>query len=289
MDYDTTMAFATQNDAQDENAGLAGFIARHRPLFILTGAGCSTASGIPDYRDRQGEWKHRKPIQFQDFCGRESGRKRYWSRSLVGWPPVAAAQPGPVHLALRRLEGAGLVRMLVTQNVDGLHRQAGSRRVLDLHGTLATVSCLTCRFRLSRHLMQQWLAAANPGFGAACRDLAPDGDADLDTRALHDFRLVHCPRCGGILKPDVVFFGEAVPGQRVRRAMAQLEQASAMLVLGSSLMVYSGYRFCRAATAAGKPIWAVNLGRTRADGELAVKIEADCGETLAGALQQLGI
>jgi len=208
---------------------------------------------------------------------------------MLGWPHISNAKPAKAHLLLSRLEQAGLIQFLLTQNVDGLHQKAGSLKVLDLHGNLQTVSCLRCACQLLRHTLQQQLAMANPLFRESCSEIAPDVDAMLEAMDFSSFELVSCAQCGGILKPDVVFFGESVPRDRVAGAMHHLHAAKAVLVLGSSLMVYSGYRFCRAAVASGKVICAVNRGRTRADGELTLKIEQDCGSTLTAALKHLGL
>ena len=272
-------------DCLDE---LADFVERHPRLFVLTGAGCSTDSGIPDYRDAEGAWKHRPPVYYQDFVRDENVRRRYWARSLLGWRRVAAAQPNPAHHALARLEDLGFVHQLVTQNVDGLHQKAGSRRVLDLHGRLDTVDCLDCRSRWPRAAVQQQLEDQEPAFRGMAAAIAPDGDALLDGVDFGRFRAPACLRCGGLLKPSVVFFGENVPRPRVERAYARLQEADALLVVGSSLMVYSGYRFCRAAAAQQKPIAAVNQGRTRADKELHLKISGRCGEVLSALLERLG-
>jgi NAD-dependent SIR2 family protein deacetylase len=221
-------------------------------------------------------------VQYRDFVNSDHARRRYWSRSLVGWPRVASAAPNAAHRALSSLERAGVVRTLVTQNVDGLHQRAGSRRVVDLHGRLDEVECLDCGGRVSRRDVQEQLVAWNPGFGTpAARDAAarPDGDSEWEADVTR-FAVPHCPSCGGVLKPAVVFFGENVPRTRVETSMAALGEADALLVVGSSLMVFSGYRFCLAAQAMGKPVAAVNLGRTRADGMLALKVEEDCGEAL---------
>ncbi|MEE4378943.1 MAG: NAD-dependent protein deacetylase [Candidatus Competibacteraceae bacterium] len=268
---------------------LVEFVERHRRLFVLTGAGCSTASGIPDYRDTDGQWKHKKPVQFQDFVKSEPMRQRYWARSLLGWKHFSNARPNDAHNALKRLENAGFVYQLVTQNVDGLHQQAGSRRVLDLHGRLDWVECLSCHTRGSRHVFQQRLEALNPDFLQHSAASAPDGDAVLESVDFSRFQIPACPCCGGVLKPGVVFFGETVPRPRVERAYARLAEANALLVVGSSLMVYSGFRFCRAAYEQSKPQAAVNLGRTRADELFAHKISAPCGDTLTALADQLGV
>jgi NAD-dependent SIR2 family protein deacetylase len=259
---------------------LDAFLARHRRLFVLTGAGCSTRSGIPDYRDADGSWKRGSPMTFQAFIGSEAARRRYWARSFAGWPRIAAARPNRAHAALARLEARGGTELLLTQNVDGLHQAAGSRRVIDLHGRLDQVRCLGCGAPLARAAMQAELDRLNPGWGAAGA-AAPDGDAEVEAAAIAGFAVPPCAACGGILKPDVVFFGENVPRERVEAAFAALDRADAMLVVGSSLAVYSGYRFAVAAAAAGKPVAAVNLGRTRADHLLALKVEAECGAALS--------
>lgn len=268
-------------------ASLADFAERHPRLFVLTGAGCSTDSGIPDYRDVNGDWKRPSPVTYQAFTGDELTRRRYWARSLVGWPTMAAARPGASHRALARLERAGRVGLLLTQNVDGLHAAAGSRRTIDLHGRIDTVRCLGCDTRMPRADLQQLLRTRNPAWAALEANAAPDGDADLDGRDFANFDVPACPLCGGMLKPDVVFFGESVPRERVAAAHAALAEADAMLVAGSSLMVYSGFRFVQAAVAAGKPVAAVNLGRTRADELLTLKVAQPVGEALTALAAQL--
>jgi NAD-dependent SIR2 family protein deacetylase len=219
-------------------------------------------------------------MPYAEFVGRAEARRRYWSRSLVGWPRVAGAQPNAAHRALAALEHAGHVHALVTQNVDGLHQRAGSRRVVDLHGRLDEVECLQCGARVSRHDVQAMLLAWNPGFtGAADARARPDGDAQVEGD-LSAFCVPDCASCGGVLKPAVVFFGENVPRSRVDRSLAALSEADAVLVVGSSLMVFSGSRFCLAAKAMGKPVAAVNLGRTRADSIFHLKVEEECGRSL---------
>jgi NAD-dependent SIR2 family protein deacetylase len=269
-------------------ARLSEFLRRHRRLFVLTGAGISTESGIPDYRDAAGNWKRPQPVQYGEFVRSERVRRRYWARSLVGWRSFRSAEPGRAHHALARLEQHGWVRDVVTQNVDGLHQRAGSRRVIDLHGRLDRVGCLQCGGAMSREAFQQTLETLNPDFCALDAPTAPDGDADLDARELDGFRVPACARCGGTLKPAVVFFGESVPRAWVDDAFRRLKAADALLVVGSSLMVWSGFRFCREAARRGAPIAAVNLGRTRADDLLTLKIEADCGRALAAAAESLG-
>lgn len=260
---------------------LRDFVDRHRRLFVLTGAGCSTDSGIPDYRDHDGEWKRARPVIFQPFMNDEHTRKRYWARSLIGWRFFRRAKPNGAHLALAQLEREGRIELLVTQNVDCLHEAAGSSNVVDLHGRLDAVRCMTCAQRFPREEFQQRLLASNPSWAQLDAREAPDGDADLEGQDFSAFYVPACEYCEGILKPDVVFFGESVPRDRVERAMRGVQDADAVLVVGSSLMVYSGYRFAQAAADAGKPIAAVNLGRTRADHLLALKVSQPCSEALA--------
>ena len=270
----------------DHIARLRDFIAAHRRLFVLTGAGISTASGIPDYRDRDGGWKGAAPIQHQAFITHLAKRRRYWARSMAGWPPVARARANAAHRALARLGRAGRVRLLVTQNVDGLHQAAGSRAVIDLHGRLDRVVCLDCDSRLSRHRVQEMLIEANRDWLHDAGVIRPDGDIELGDVDYDAFRVPACPACRGILKPDVVFFGGAVPKKRVTRAWNALARSDAVLVAGSSLMVWSGYRFVREAAARGLPILAINRGRTRADDLITHKLDDDCAALLDAAIAE---
>ncbi|MCW8807474.1 MAG: NAD-dependent protein deacetylase [Rhodanobacter sp.] len=262
-------------------AALADFVDAHRRLFVLTGAGCSTDSGIPDYRDRAGDWKRSQPVTYQAFIGDDYARRRYWARSLIGWRRFGHASPNDTHHALRRLEQRGKLQLLVTQNVDGLHQRAGSEAVVDLHGRLDQVRCMGCERRMPRQALQSELLRLNPGWAMLDAVDAPDGDADLNGHDFATFAVPSCTACGGMLKPDVVFFGENVPRQRVLGAAAALDASDAVLVVGSSLMVFSGYRFVNAAARAGKPIAAINLGRTRADALLTLKVEQSCAQALA--------
>ncbi len=263
---------------------LRDWLDRHDRLFVLTGAGCSTGSGIPDYRDRDGEWKRSPPITLQALTASEAAYRRYWARSSIGWPRFSAARPNAAHAALAELESRGRVRLLLTQNVDGLHQRAGSRRVIDLHGRLDAVVCLGCGARSAREQVQAAIAAANTAWQAGPAGMAPDGDADLADDAVDGFIAPRCTHCDGLLKPDVVFFGENVPRQRVDEAQRALHEANAMLVAGSSLMVWSGFRFVRLAAAAGLPIAIVNAGRTRADDLATLRIDADIATTLCEAM-----
>lgn len=266
---------ATAFDALDE------FVAAHERLFVLTGAGVSVGSGIPGYRDLNGDWMRAQPIQWQAFRDSEQARRRYWARSMVGWPMLAQARPNAAHLALARLGQAGRIGRLVTQNVDGLHQRAGSAGVVELHGSIGDVLCLACGSRHARAAIQTMLLRDNPALAEVNAAASADGDAHVEWGALDAFRVPACPHCGGMLKPNVVFFGENVPRDRVAVASEALESADAMLVVGSSLMVYSGYRFCLWAHQAGMPIAAINIGVTRADALFSLKVHAPCGEALS--------
>lgn len=259
---------------------LAGFISRYPKLTVLVGAGCSTASGIPDYRDDDGAWKNAQPVQYADFVRDEHTRKRYWARSYAGWERMSRAEPNPAHFALADLEQKGFVETLITQNVDSLHRKAGSINVIDLHGVLDHVRCLDCDAITSRHEHQRNLHRVNPEWREGASDIAPDGDAVLSRTDFSDFTIPECTACRGILKPDVVFFGESVPASRVRDARQSIEATDALLVVGSSLMVFSGFRFAKQAHALEKPVAIVNRGVTRADDIATLKLAADCTELL---------
>jgi len=264
-----------------EYSGLQDFLGRHERLFILTGAGCSTRSGIPDYRDAEGQWKRAHPVTYQAFMGDEKTRRRYWARSLIGWRLVRQAEPNDAHRALAELEAAGRSELLLTQNVDRLHQAAGSERVIDLHGRIDLVRCMDCEQRSPRVELQDELGRLNPDWLDLDATEAPDGDADLERADFSSFVIPPCRRCGGVLKPDVVFFGENVPRDRVDAAFGHLDKADAMLIVGSSLMVYSGFRFVERAASLGKPLAAVNLGRTRADALLTLKTEEPCESALS--------
>jgi len=240
---------------------LRWWIARHRRVFVLTGAGCSTGSGIPDYRDDRGEWKRRPPVLIQALRSDEAVYQRYWARAYAGWPRFISAVPSAAHIAFAAWESTGTLHQLVTQNVDGLHQRAGSRAVIDLHGRLDVVVCLSCGARSERSALQASIALENPHWLAEAVS-APDGDADIAGALIGSFVPPRCARCGGLLKPDVVFFGENVPVARYEKAREALAGADALLIAGSSLMVYSGFRFVRLAHEAGLSIAIVNRGRT---------------------------
>ncbi|MFW6039910.1 MAG: NAD-dependent protein deacetylase [Gemmatimonadota bacterium] len=272
-----------------------GRLLRGRRSAVLAGAGCSTESGIPDYRGPSAGRRRRAPVRYQEFVRSEDARRRYWARSTIGWPRIAATRPNPAHLALARLEAGGAVCGIITQNVDGLHHAAGSRRVVELHGSLAAVRCLDCDRPARRDAFQERLLALNAEWsewlarrsGPDGVEAAPDGDAELPAWALDGFRVPGCDACGGIVKPDVVFFGENVPRARVDRAWRLFEEGDVLLVVGSSLAVYSGRRFVYRARKDDVPIAVVNIGPTRADEDAALKLEARLGSALpelAGSL-----
>ena len=271
---------------------LSDFIDRTRRLIVLTGAGCSTESGIPDYRSPGGAWTRHKPILFNAFVRSAEVRRFYWARSFRGWPRFEAARPNRAHQALAGFEADGKVHQLITQNVDDLHQEAGSRAVVQLHGRNRVVVCLDCGAERPRAEMQERLAEANRGWLAAApwqhlngdeADFAPDGDADVAPDVVGTFIVPDCRRCNGVLKPAVVFFGETVPKEKVVHAMRRVDEADAMLVVGSSLTVWSGYRFVKRASERGLPIAIVNVGPTRADSLATIKVEARCGDVLSAA------
>lgn len=257
------------------------FIQLHPRLLVLTGAGVSLASGIPTYRDENGVWQRGTPLQHYDFIQKEVVRKRYWARSFVGWPSISQAQPNTAHQALAQLERLGLVEQLVTQNVDNLHQAAGSEQVVDLHGNLQRVICLQCGAKTTRAEQQVRLAELNPQLPSLQAEVRPDGDAALADDYFEHLHLPTCLICAGVLMPDVVFFGGTVPVTRVDNCLTALEKSDALFVVGSSLKVYSGYRFCVRAKEWGKPIILLNPGNTRADEIAQLHIRADCGEVLS--------
>jgi NAD-dependent SIR2 family protein deacetylase len=265
---------------------LADFLGRHPNAVVLTGAGLSTASGIPDYRDRQGTRRGKTPVQGPEFRKQDAVRKRYWARSMVGWPVLANAAPNAGHHALAQLQTDGRLASVITQNVDGLHQRAGSTGVTELHGNIHAVVCLDCHAQFSRSFIQRLLEEANPQLAGAIAHPAPDGDAHIEPDALSEFHLPYCVHCAGTLKPDVVFFGDGVAPAVTSEALQKVANADALLVIGSSLMVYSGFRFCRMAAEAGKPVAAVNLGVTRADHLLALKLE-HAAEHILPSVRQL--
>jgi NAD-dependent SIR2 family protein deacetylase len=263
-----------------ETSSLQDFVDRHRRLFVLTGAGCSTGSGIPDYRDADGQWKRPQPVTFQAFMGDEKTRRRYWARGLIGWRRIRRARPNDAHRALARLETMGRIELVLTQNVDRLHQAAGNARVIDLHGRIDLVRCMDCELRSPREELQDELGRLNSGWLDFDAAEAPDGDADLDGADFSSFALPSCRRCGGVLKPDVVFFGENVPPSRVAECYSLVERAGSLVVLGSSLTVMSGFRFVRHAARHAIPVMIVNHGPTRGDAHARLKLDAPLGSTL---------
>lgn len=253
-------------------------------VAVLTGAGMSTASGIPDYRGPDGQ-RRAQPMQYSEFLADASGRQRYWARAYAGWTRFASAGPNTSHLAVASLQERGSLSGVITQNVDGLHQAAGSGDVIELHGNLARVICLDCDRTYPREEVHAWLRAANPRFVApdASKEVRPDGDIVLSDDEVARFTIAACPSCGNDrLKPDVVFFGGAVARPLVDQSFALVERSSALLVLGSSLQVMSGYRFVRRAAALGKPVAVITRGPTRGDGETTIRLDALLGDVLPG-------
>lgn len=252
-----------------------------RRFLVLTGAGISTSSGIPDYRDSEGIRRGKAPMMYQEFLATPQARRRYWARAMLGWPRVRIAQPNQAHLALATLQHRQRISGLITQNVDTLHDQAGSQDVIELHGSLHRVLCLDCQRPSARDVIQRLMETENPYLAGVDAVQAPDGDTLLDPAFEQRFRVPRCPHCNGErLKPDVVFFGENVAQATAARAMAAVEQAEGLLVVGSSLMAYSAFRLCKAMVEQGKPVIAINLGKTRGDELLQMKIAASCERLL---------
>jgi NAD-dependent SIR2 family protein deacetylase len=269
------------------SAELLQQLAQYPSQVVLTGAGLSEPSGIPTYRNDSGEWQRSAPIQHREFVEDERARRRYWARSMAGWPVVARSKPNAGHLALAQLERLGHSRLLVTQNVDRLHQRAGHAQVVDLHGRVDQVACLECAALRQRAVFQTRLEVLNPNYTAQVTALRPDGDAEVDERWVSGFQVPDCERCGGVLMPDVVFFGGTVPRARVERVSRAIEAADGLLVVGSSLTVFSGFRFARQAHRLGKPITIINRGKTRADDLAHCIVRDDCGQVLAALVAQL--
>ncbi|MDL4770568.1 NAD-dependent protein deacetylase [Actinomadura xylanilytica] len=272
--------------AIDAGASLADLVAGGG-VVVLSGAGLSTESGIPDYRGETGRRRRAEPMTYQAFVGGEAARRRYWARSHLGWRHIARAAPNDGHRAVAELQARGLVDGIITQNVDGLHQAAGAREVIELHGGLDRVLCLSCGERTPRDRLDRRLREANPGWDAQADMINPDGDAVLDDDQVESFRVVPCERCGGPLKPDVIFFGENVPPPRVRDCYALTERAGVLLVLGSSLTVMSGLRFVRRAAGAGIPVVIVNRGPTRGDDLARLNLDVPLGKALTGLVAAL--
>ena len=277
--------------AQERLADIAAILAE-RGIAVLTGAGLSTESGIPDYRGASGSLRRHTPMTYQDFAGSAAGRQRYWARSHLGWRTITGAKPNVGHYAVAALESAGYVSGVITQNVDGLHRAAGSADAIELHGGLDRVICLSCGALSTREELDRRLHEANPGFQdrIATARVNPDGDVELDDSLVAGFRIVSCEACGaGILKPDVVFFGENVPKPRVQECYDLIDRSRGLLVLGSSLTVMSGLRFVRYAAKAYQPVAIINQGQTRGDAQAAVRADLPLGPALTSLAEGLGL
>ncbi|MGW4996386.1 NAD-dependent protein deacetylase [Streptomyces hydrogenans] len=264
-------------------------VVRGGGVLVLSGAGISTESGIPDYRGEGGSLARHTPMTYQDFTGGERARRRYWARSHLGWRTFGRARPNDGHRAVAAFGRAGLLTGVITQNVDGLHRAAGSDGVVELHGGLDRVVCLDCGDVSARRELARRLEEANPGFDPVPAAVNPDGDADLTDEQVADFHVVPCVVCGGVLKPDVVFFGETVPAERVERCRELVRGAASVLVLGSSLTVMSGLRFVRQAAQAGTPVVIVNRDATRGDTLAAARIALPLGKALTAVAERLDI
>lgn len=259
-------------------------------IAVLSGAGLSTESGIPDYRGATGSLRRHTPMTYQEFVSSPDGRQRYWARSHLGWRTITGALPNAGHRAVAALGAAGHVSGVITQNVDGLHRVAGSVDAVELHGSLDRVICLGCRTLSTREQLDLRLRAENPGFRADAARVNPDGDVELDDAAVAGFRTVACVACtDGMLKPDVVFFGENVPKPRVQQCYELIDRSRGLLVLGSSLTVMSGLRFVRYAAKADKPVAIINQGETRGDAHAAVRLDLPLGPALTRLTQELGV
>ncbi|MFJ3222670.1 NAD-dependent protein deacetylase [Streptomyces sp. NPDC086783] len=258
-------------------------------VLVLSGAGISTESGIPDYRGEGGSLSRHTPMTYQEFTASAPARRRYWARSHLGWRTFGRARPNAGHRAVAAFQRHGLLSGVITQNVDGLHQAAGSEGVVELHGSLDRVVCLTCGAFTPRRELARRLEEANAGFAPVAAAINPDGDADLTDEQVGDFHVVPCTVCGGILKPDVVFFGESVPPSRVAHCRALVDGATSLLVLGSSLTVMSGLRFVRHAAQAGKPVVIVNRDPTRGDQHAVARVTLPLGTALTTVAGQLGI
>ena len=270
------LEFVKSSESPDLVALLAG-----RRVAVLTGAGISTDSGIPDYRGPESPPSN--PMTIRQFTSDPVFRQRYWARNHVGWRHMDDTRPNAGHRALAALQRNGVVTGVITQNVDLLHTKAGSANVVNLHGTYTRVICLGCGYTMSRAVLAEQLEALNPGFierAEAIGGLAVAPDADAVVADTASFRYLDCPCCGGMLKPDVVYFGENVPKKTVTQAYSLVDEAQALLVAGSSLTVFSGYRFVRHAAALGNPIAIINRGRTRGDDLATVKVDGGCSELL---------
>jgi NAD-dependent SIR2 family protein deacetylase len=281
------VSIAADLRATDEVGELAALVGAGG-VVVLSGAGISTDSGIPDYRGPTGALRHRTPMTFQTFTRDPAARRRYWARSHLGWRTIAQAAPNPGHHAVAELQRHGLLGGILTQNVDGLHQAAGARGVIELHGNLDRVVCLDCGQTSGRADLHERLRLANPGFDARAAAPKPDGDVELDDAVVTGFAPVDCRRCSGMLKPDVVFFGETVPRSRVQACFGLVESASALMVLGSSLTVMSGRRFVLRAAKLDIPVAIVNEGVTRGDDYATLTVRQPLGCVLPELVRRVG-
>ncbi len=280
-----------ENSVPTSGAGvdeLQRFLTAFPRTMVITGAGISNNSGIPTYRDHVGTWKSTIPIQHGEYMRSYATRQRYWARSFSGWPTIANAKPNGAHHSLAQLEAMGIVSLLVTQNVDRLHQKAEQQRVVDLHGRLDEVICMECGHIHSRQWIQTWLADNNPHLTESAESVRPDGDADVDDEVIAIVKVPHCIHCGGVVKPNVVFYGASVAKEIVNDIQRRLSFVDSLLIVGSSLMVYSSYRFCKFASERKIPIACINEGLTRADDLFKIKVSGDCTDVLAQLVSKLG-
>ncbi|MFK7864519.1 MAG: NAD-dependent protein deacetylase [Pseudohongiellaceae bacterium] len=270
----------SQRSLSNSVSELGEFLRTASKMVVITGAGISSGSGIPTYRDDNGNWKSSRPIQHGEFMRTHSVRQRYWARSYSGWPTINEAAPNHAHAALAKLEAKGVVRGLVTQNVDRLHQRAGHKRVIDLHGRLDQVLCMDCGAISTRAEVQQWLQENNPQLSEGVGLTRPDGDADVDDSLVDTVNVPNCERCAGLLKPNVVFYGSSVEKSIVSDIYEKIELSDAVLIVGSSLTVFSSFRFCKFAHEKGIPLLCINQGLTRADDLYKIKVAEPCGKAL---------
>ncbi len=280
-------ALPTGEAATDEEIAALVALLQHRRIAVLTGAGCSTESGIPDYRGPGTRARARNPMSWAEFSKSEATRRRYWARAKIGWERVSGARPNAAHRAIAELERRGLALGVVTQNVDGLHADAGSKRVVELHGALARTRCVECGGHEARRDVQARLRDTNPAFSALDAAMMPDGDAALDDDVVATFSPPLCRACGSVLRPDVVLFGESVPKPVVEAAFDIVDAATVLLVVGTSLAVYSGYRFLRRARERGIPVAIVNVGPCRGEEIATVRLAARAAATLEATVRGL--
>lgn len=284
------MALEHSKDAsRSDVTSLVWFMREHQPLCVITGAGCSTNSGIFDYRDTEGNWKRPQPVLLDEFLNSAESRRRYWARSMLGWPRFSNAKPNPAHLAMKCLEDHGVVSCVITQNVDDLHESSGQKNVIPLHGSLRTVTCIECGTRFNRDEIQMQLEASNPQYLSAA--VMPDagGEGHYSIEVNESFIVPQCDACGGILKPDVVFFGGNIHSTVKLVANEAIRKASGVLVVGSSLMVYSSFRLVKLAHTCGVPIAILGLGVTRGDALATLRIHGEIASTFEELLKRLKV